>query len=224
MSISTFNPANVRNFCGDVFLAAYPSVSPGTDTTILSVLKGYFGQWYADGQKKASLTGSPWAITKGDGLSLDPKMKILDTETNNPVPKIISGMYPDAIEADLTITDPSRDKLAEVLSALSAHLVNTPAAAGQPGQSGLLMGPQTAPTFYTFMFRGPSKRFAGLYDHLLLPRVFIDPSSLKIELAKTKNFELKLKMRPQGDLYLIDPSTTIPVWGYYEESSAPAAS
>jgi hypothetical protein len=69
------------------------------------------------------------------------------------------------------------------------------------------------------MFRSPSPLGVG-FDHLLLPKLKWDPSSIKIELSKTKLWELKIKGKPQGDDFLLDPASSIPVWGYYEETTA----
>lgn len=221
MTLSTYNPKKIRPFPGDVFLAPYPAANPGATSAPTDVLKGFFGLFYADGQKKADLaTGvSPWCILKSDGLVLDPKYKVLTVDTNQPIPQIQAGFYPDAVELDLTVTDPSRDKLLEVLSGLTGQKIDTAAAVGQQGQAGLMLGAQTYFTPYTLMFRSPSPLGAG-FEHLLLPKLKWDPSSIKLELSKTKLWELKIKGKPEGDDYLLDPASSIPVWGYYEETTA----
>jgi hypothetical protein len=221
MTLSKYNPSKIRPFPGDVFLAPYPAANPGSDTTPVNVLKGYFGLFYADGQKKAALAAgvSPWCILKSDGLVLDPKYKVLTVDTNQPTPQIQAGFYPEAVELDLTVSDPSRDKLLEVLSGLAGQKIDTAAATGQQGQQGFMLGAQTYFTSYTLMFRSPSPLGVG-FDHLLLPKLKWDPSSIKLELSKTKLWELKVKGKPEGDDYLLDPASSIPVWGYYEETSA----
>lgn len=221
MTLSKYNPAKIRPFPGDVFLFAHPTANPGTDTTPVNVLKGYFGLAYADGQKKAALVAgvSPWCILKSDGLSIDPKFKTLEVDTNQPIPPIQAGFYPEAIEIGLTITDPSRDKLLEVLSGLAGHKIDTAAGVGQQAQAGLMLGAQTYFTPYTLMFRSPSPLGVG-FDHFLTPKIVFDPSAIKLEFSKTKLWELTLKGKPQGDDFLLDSASSIPVWGYYEETTA----
>jgi hypothetical protein len=221
MTLSKYNPSKIRPFPGDVFLFPHPIANPGSDTTPVNVLKGYFALPYLDGQKKAALnTGvSPWPILKSDGLTIDPKYKVLTVPTNQPVPDIQAGFYPESVEIEFTIADPCRDKLVEILSALSGHKIDTAAATGQQGQSGLMLGAQTYFTFYTLIFRSPSPLGVG-FDHVLIPKIAFDPSALKIELSKTKLWELKVKGKPQGDDYLLDAASSIPVWGYYEETTA----
>lgn len=222
MALSTYNPAKIRPFPGDVFLFAHPTANPGTDTTPVNVIKGYFGLMYVDGQKKAALTAGikPWGILKSDGLAIDPKYKILEVDTNQPIPQIQAGFYPEAVEIDLTICDPSRDKLLEVLSALAGHKIDTAAALGQAGQAGLMLGAQIYFTPYTFIFRSPSPLGGGNFDHFLVPKGVFDPAAIKIEFSKTKLWELKMKLKPQGDDFLLDAGSSIPVWGYYEETTA----
>ena len=221
MTLSIYNPKKIRPFPGDIFLAPHPVTNPGIDTTAINILKGYFALFYADGQKKLVLTAgvSPWAILKSDGLVVDPKYKILEVDTNQPVPHIQAGFYPEAVEVDITIADPSRDKLVEILSGLAGQKLDTVAALGQPGQAGFMLGAQTYFTPYTLMFRSPSPLGQG-FDHLLLPKVVFDPSAVKLELSKSKLWEMKLKVKPQGDDFLLDAASTIPVWGYFEETTA----
>lgn len=222
MAISTYNPAKIRPFAGDVFLFAHPTANPGSDTTPVNVIKGYFALMYLDGQKKATLKDAgtkPWGILKSDGLTIDPKYKNLEVDTNQPIPKIQAGFYPESVEIDLTICDPSRDKLLEVLSGLAGHKIDTAAAVGQQGQGGLMLGPQIYFTPYTFVFRSPSPLGVG-FDHFLVPKGVFDPASIKIEFSKTKLWELKMKLMPQGDDFLLDTNSSIPVWGYYEETTA----
>lgn len=226
MTLSTYNPSKIRPFPGDVFLFAHPASNPGSDTTPVNVIKGYFGLMYLDGQKKAALkdgTIKPWGILKSDGISIDPKFKVLEVDTNQPIPHIQAGFYPESIEIDLTIADPSRDKLLEVLSGLAGHKIDTAAGVGQQGQQGLMLGAQTYFTPYTMIFRSPSPLGVG-YDHFLVPKGVVDPSSIKLEFSKTKLWELKMKIKPQGDDFLLDQGSTTPVWGYYEETTALATS
>lgn len=221
MTLSTYNPRKIRPFPGDVFLFPHPTTNPGADTTPVNVIKGYFALPYLDGQKKAALNVgvSPWAILKSDGLSVDPKYKILEVDTNQPIPVIQAGFYPESVEIDLTIADPSRDKLLEVLSGLAGHKIDTAAALGQQGQAGLMLGAQIYYTPYTLIFRSPSPLGVG-FDHLLLPKLVFDPSAIKLEFSKAKLWEMKLKGKPQGDDFLLDAASSIPVWGYYEETTA----
>lgn len=225
MSISQYNPAKIRPFPGDVFLFAHPATNPGSDTTPVNVIKGYFALPYLDGQKKAALnTGvKPWGILKADGLTIDPKFKILEVDTNQAIPMIQAGFYPESVEIDLTIADPSRDKLLEVLSGLAGHKIDTAAGVGQQAQAGLMLGAQTYFTPYTFVFRSPSPLGVG-FDHFLVPKGVFDPSSIKLEFSKTKLWELKMKLKPQGDDYLLDAASSTPVWGYFEETTALATS
>jgi hypothetical protein len=223
MALSTYNPAKIRPFPGDVFLFAHPVANPGSDTTPINVVKGYFGLMYLDGQKKAALlngTIKPWGILKSDGLSVDPKYKVLEVDTNQPIPHIQAGFFPESVEVDLTIADPSRDKLLEILSGLAGHKLDTVSGTGQPGQAGLMMGAQTYFTPYTLIFRSPSPLGGGTYDHFLVPKGVFDPGAIKLEFSKTKLWELKLKLKPQGDDWLQDAGSSIPVWGYYEETTA----
>ena len=222
--VSTYNKTDIRNFSGDVFLLTYPSAHPGTDLTPVNVLKGFFGLIYADGQKKEGtlLTGiSPWTILDENGISIDPKYKMLEVNTNQLTPPIPAGFYPESVEIDLTVCDPNKDKLAEMISALAGHKIVTAAGAAQSAQSGLMMGAQGAGyiTYYTMIFRSPSK-IAGFFDHLLIPKCYIDPGSLKIELNKKGLWQLKPKIKPVGDDYLADAGSTIPVWGYFEQTTA----
>jgi hypothetical protein len=226
MTLSTYNPSKIRPFAGDVFLFPHPVANPGTDTTPVNVIKGYFGLMYLDGQKKAALkdgTTKPWCILKADGLDIKPKYKGLEVDINQPVPPIQAGFYPESVEVGLTIADPSRDKLLEILSGLSGHKIDIAAGVGQQGQQGFMLGAQIYPTFYTLIFRSPSPLGVG-YDHFMLPKTSFDPSSLDITLSKSKLWELSSKLKPQGDDFLLDAGSSIPVWAYYEETSALATS
>lgn len=222
MAISTYNPSKIRPFPGDVFLFAHPAVNPGVDTTPINVIKGYFGLLYDDGQKKAvqKVGTSPWCVLKADpGLEIEPKYKGLEVDINAPVPPIQAGFYPESIDVSLAVADPSRDKLVEILSALAGHKIDTAAGVGQQGQQGIMLGAQTYYTAYTLIFRSPSPLGVG-FDHFLLPKVVFDPSSLKIKLGKNNLWELAPKLKPQGDDFLRDAGSTIPVWGYFEETTA----
>lgn len=198
-------------------------ITPQPSLLAADIVKGFLQQVFLDGNKMTTLNSGvlPWAILDKNGLKLDWKYKAVMADTNLPQPAINAGQYPESMAGEITVLDPSAQKIAEALSILTGQQILIPAGTGQAGKQILLLGPQIYANRYSLIFKSASKNFTGESDNYLMPRCTFDPQA-SVEFTKDKLYELKIKVMAEGDKYLLDPVTGYPVAAALIDTTAAA--
>lgn len=221
MAISTSDALSVQTAAGQLYLFASPTTFAGS--TLADKVKELFALLYTDGEKKQVLNSvSPWAVLNAEGLKCKLKQEAVKFDPNDGAPYTI-GYQHLAAEVELTINDLTADKLQEILSNTANAQITTAAGVDTPGQETNAHGGEMAPTVYTLIYRYPSRKVAGQFDHVLVPFGVFEVDS-DYELSKKGIRSLKVKVSAQADSRLVNPDTNRAVyWIEHRTTAAPTS-
>lgn len=193
-----------------------------TPSTLLpDIIKGFFGLFYPDTKRVTLKTGvQPWAYLNSSGLKGKLKYDEVKFDPNDRIEEII-GYADTMFDGEVEFGDVNADKLADILSADSTEISTIAASTGQAGFTDVSVGGAASPQYVVAMYRSPSKKYAGQYDHVIIPRsVFKVDTGL--EMDKKKAITVKVTLHGQGDLYLTSPNTSRPMVALYSKCTAQA--
>ncbi len=222
MALATINGSFKRTGQGELFIAEYPTVSPGATTALADMAKGYFELWYADGDARKTLdTGIlPWGKLTADGLSLKFKQNLVEQDYNMG-PKEVVGIKDLEVDGEFTFTDVDFNHLKDVFGMTSAEqLAGTIAAAsGKAGRKGGFFGGNNVLKNYSVMYRMPSQKVAGQFDHYVFMKTSINIDS-DFKLNKNNCLSFKVKIQAYSDEYTVNSDTGMYEIGFVDFADA----
>ena len=220
MAISTLDATYIQAAPGQLFLAAAPSSVTGAN--LLAKIETLFSLFYSGtaGSRKTLTVSTPWAALTADGFKAKLKQVPVEFDPNDGPKYAISFQHLEAT-AEVTVGDLSAAKLAEVMSTTANAIMTTAAATGVAGRTTVGAGGEAYPTLYTGMYRYPSRKVSGEFDHVLIPFLTWELDT-DYELSKkaVRQAKLTLKANSNGGL-LTNPDTGRPV--YWVEDRVTAA-
>ena len=220
MAISTINIDAIQTSPGRLFIAAAPS-SAITGATLPLKIDTLFALFYTDGTARKVLTvNTPWAAIDSNGLKAKLKQEAVNFDGNDGPPYPVGYQHLSA-DAEVTVADLTAEKLSEILSGTANALLTFAAATGKAGRKTVALGGEAYPTLYTVMYEYPSKKFAGEFDHILIPFAVFEVDT-DYELSKKSLRQGKIKMSAVANsALLVNPDTGRPV--YWIEDRVTAA-
>lgn len=210
MALSTIDKLSIQASPGSLFIAAAPTTFVGGTLTLK--LDELFALFYTTGAERKALKGGvvAWAALEASGLKCKLKQEPVQFDGNDGPPSTISYQHLSA-EAEATVADLTADKLQEMLSNTANAQITTTASATQAGRKTNAHGGEVYPTLYTFMYRYPSRKFAGEFDHVLIPFGTIELDT-DYELSKKSVRMAKVKITANtNESLLVNPDTGRPI-------------
>jgi hypothetical protein len=183
-----------------------PSPSP----VFADFVEGFLQRFYSDPTQCKVLDPllSPWAMLTADGFKPKFKQEMVDVDPNDG-PKFNLAGQDLLISAEFSFFDMNADHWADALSTPAGNMISIAAATGKAGRTRMGIGAERILNKYSALYRMPSPKFSGEFDHLLIPRctVTVDADT---QLAKSKEINVKLSLSAQAE-----PSLASPVNGEY---------
>lgn len=219
MSTTSINTNWHTNAPGSVYLLDAPAANPGSDLTFANVVKGYFGLFYLDGDKKTTMKGgvSPWANLLSSGISLKITGDPLEFTSNYGIKSIVAQKAV-SVSGEFSFSDADAAHMMDCLSVAAGSKLTVAAATGTPGQTITPVGLNKLKS-YTLMYQYESATAPGEFNNILIPKVKIVPD-FSLELSADKLIELKVKFTAEADAWCIDPVSLKPVQALYQEATA----
>lgn len=180
-------------------------LAPSASPAYADYAEGWMQRFYADPTTCKTLNPllSPWGMLTAAGFK--PKFKQEEVPIDPADgPKYTAFVQSLLTEAEFTFLDVNADHLADALSCASSQLISIAAATGKAGRSRLGVGSERALRLYAAMYRMPSVKFPGEFDHLVIPRVTVALDT-DLEFAKGKAVDCKIKLSAQAEPSLISP-------------------
>lgn len=180
-------------------------LTPSATPVFADYLEGFLQRIYQDPtQCKTLLPGlSWWGSLTGDGFKPKYKQEPVDVDPNDG-PKFNLAAMDLLISGEFSIYDLNVDHIQDVLSSTSGQRVDVSASSGKAGRSRLGVGSERVLNKYLLIYRMPSVKFPGEFDHLIVPRATISLDT-DIPLAKSKEAILKVAFSAQAEPCLISP-------------------
>ena len=219
MPLSNINKLAVQASPGSLYIAAAPTTFVGATLTLK--LDELFALFYTTGAERKALKAgaNPWAVLDASGFKAKLKQEPVTFDGNDGPPVTISYQHLSA-EAEVMIADLTADKLQEMLSNTANAQIATVASATQAGRETNAHGGEVYPTLYTFMYRYPSRQFAGEFDHVLIPFGTIEVDT-DYELSKKSVRMAKCKIVANSSDLITNPDTGRPVYWIEDRATAP---
>ena len=173
-------------------------------------IEGFLQRFYTDPTTCKVLDPllAPWAMLTADGFKPKFKQEIVDVDPNDG-PKFNLAAQDLLISADFTFFDINADHWADALSTPAGNMVSISAATGKAGRTRMGVGAERILNKYSALFRMPSPKYIGEFDHLIIPRCTVNVDA-DPQFAKNKEITVKLGLSAQAE-----PSLTSPVNGEY---------
>jgi hypothetical protein len=219
MPISTIDASYIQAAPGQLFLVAAPATVTGAD--LATKIATLYGLFYTDAAARKVLTvQTPWAAITSDGLKAKLKQIPVEFEPNDG-PKYTIGFQHLEATAEVTVADLSAEKLAEVLSVTANAIISAVAASGKAARKTIAVGGEANPILYTGLYRYPSRKVAGEFDHILIPFLTWEVDT-DYEMSKKAVRQAKLMLRANSNGGLVtNPDTGRPI--YWIEDRATGA-
>lgn len=221
MSLSVIDVGQIQAGGGQLFLAAYPATNPGSDLTPANVMLGYLGLFVDVHQKALKNNVVPWCALDSSGFQLKINTDEVEFDFNDRPAEAI-GLADARSDATIVFGDVSAAKFADIISANSSEIVTIAAGVGQSGRTQILIGGSAYPTPVVAMYRVPSKKITGEFNHYVIPRAFFKVDT-PVNWEKKKAVTLKVELRGAGDTYLVSPATNRPATAFYDNATAAAS-
>ena len=196
---ATLTPA-LGNGAGPLIWTAPPAVPVFAD-----YLAGFLQRIYQDPtQCKTLLPGLTWwASLTADGFKPKFKQDTVDVDPNDG-PKFNLAAMDLLVSGEFSFYDLNIDHLQDALSSTAGQRVDIAAATGKAGRSRLGMGSERVLSKYVLIYRMPSPKYTGEFDHLIIPRATISVDT-ELALAKSKESIVKIGFSSQAEPCLISP-------------------
>jgi hypothetical protein len=193
MAVASVDTSFVRAGTGNLFILDAPTSAPATGT-LAQVIDAYFGLFCADPVAKKALKGGvvPYANLTAEGVTFKVTPTTLEIDLNNaPKVKLLTGI--DTAEVEFEFTDGDAAHLADAFGLNAADIVSVSASAGKAGRKLACMGSGSNYKQVTALYRMPSVKVPGEYDHFLYPLCRMVPE-IDIKMSKTGAYKVKVKM------------------------------
>jgi hypothetical protein len=178
-----------------------PSASP----VFADFVEGFLQRFYSDPTQCKVLDPllSPWAMLTADGFKPKFKQEVVDVDPNDG-PKFNLAGQDLLISAEFSFFDMNADHWADALSTPAGNMISIAPATGKAGRTRMGVGAERILNKYSALYRMPSPKFSGEFDHLLIPRctVTVDADP---QLAKSKEIIVKLSLSAQAEPSLVSP-------------------
>ncbi|MDR3684778.1 MAG: hypothetical protein P4L11_13705 [Geothrix sp.] len=206
---ATFNRKAIQAAAGYLYLVATPASVVAT--TPATIVKELLENFYVDGTICGALKAGivPWKVLDANGLNATIKQTPVKVKTNDGPDETI-GYEDVSFDGDTTVLDVDVQVFKDLLSAVSAHVLETVASATQAGRDTLLGGGQRNVTTYLGLYRYESREFPGEFRNVLIPAIVFNLDGAS-PMNKAKARELKVKFTAQDSGLLYDPITNKPV-------------
>lgn len=203
MALTTILNSYKRVGPGQLYLAAAPSVDPGT-ATVASTTDGYYGLFYGAGGKvaKKTLTGgiTPWGNLTASGMNLKIKPSTVDFDPNNgPKKKVVTGIEEASVEFEFFDVNPAH--LVDMFGSQAADLIAVASTTGVAGRKIGIIGPNANNALFTAMFRIPDPALSGEFWHWLFPAASII-GELDLKLSKKDTLQAKVTLSLEGSPFM----------------------
>lgn len=185
--------------------------------TFADYVEGFLQRFYTDPTTCKVLDPllAPWAMLTADGFKPKFKQEIVDVDPNDG-PKFALAAMDLLTSAEFTFLDVDAAHWQDALSTPAGNLVSIAAATGKAGRTRMGVGSERVLNKYTALYRMPSPKFPGEFDHLIIPRVTMSVDA-DPQLAKSKEITVKLSLSAQAEPSLISPSNgeyCTAIWDY----------
>lgn len=196
---ATLTPA-LGNGIGPLIWTA-PPASP----VFADYINGFLQRIYTDpiGAKTLLPTMGWWANLTADGFKLKLKQGTVDVDPHDG-PKFNLSAYELAVSGEFTVYDVNVDHLMDALSSTSGQRVTIAASTGKAGRDRLGVGSERGLNRYVLIYRMPSVKYPGEFDHFVVPRATIMVDA-DFQLAKNKEVTVKIGFAAQAEPCLISP-------------------
>lgn len=204
MAISTVDTTYIQAAPGQLYLAAAPTAVAGAN--LAAKIVTLFGLFYAAGDQRLTPLTNAWCSLNADGFKAKLKQEPVDYEPNDGAPFTVAFQHLDAT-AECLISDLSADKLAEVLNVTTNALITTAATVPNAARKTVAMGGEAYPIRYSAMYRYPSKKVPGEFDHVLIPFcTFQVDTDYELSKKAVRGAKLMIRANPDAGL-LVNPDT-----------------
>jgi|GEM_PF-6062704 len=168
-------------------------------------MAGFLQRIYQDPtQCKTLLPGlSWWGSLTGDGFKPKFKQDVVDVDPNDG-PKFNLAAYDLMIGGEFSIYDLNVDHIQDILSSTAGQRLDVAASTGKAGRSRLGIGSERILNKYVLIYRMPSVKYPGEFDHLVIPRATISVDT-DITLSKSKETIVKIAFAAQAEPCLVSP-------------------
>lgn len=180
-------------------------LAPSASPVYADFLEGWMQRFYEDPTTCKNLNRllTPWSSLTADGFKPKFKQEPVDIDPNDG-PKFNLAAMDLLVGGEFTFLDVNADHLQDALSTPSGNLATIAATTGKAGRTRIGLGAERALTKYALMWRMPSVKFIGEFDHLVIPRVTINVDT-DLGLSKNKEVSMKLSFSAQAEPSLISP-------------------
>lgn len=202
MALSSINKLAIQASPGQLYIVAAPASFVGS--TLTAKLKELFDLFYSDGDSRKTLIAtSPWGALNADGLKGKLKQEPVKYDPIDGPPTTVSFQHLEA-SAEAMIHDLTAEKLQDILSGTTNAQVAIASGVGKAARKTNAHGGEAYPTVYSFLYRYPSRQFAGEYDHVLIPFGVIEVDG-EYELSKKGLRAMKVKITAESSANLVNP-------------------
>ncbi|WP_306600759.1 hypothetical protein [Geothrix sp. 21YS21S-2] len=180
-------------------------LAPPAAPVFADYLEGFMQRLYVDPTtcKVLNPLVAPWGFLTADGFK--PKMTQEKVEVDgNDGPKFTLAAMDTLIGGEFTFQDLNADHLADAFSTPAGNMISIAAATGKAGRIRMGQGSERILNKYILIYRMPSVKFLGEFDHMIIPRVTLSVDT-DLSLAKGKDVDMKISFSSQAETSLISP-------------------
>lgn len=197
-------------------------LAPAASPVYADFLEGWMQRFYEDPTtcKTINRLLSPWAMLTADGFKPKFKQEAIDVDPNDG-PKFNLAAQDLLIGGEFTFLDVNVDHLQDALSTPAGNLISIAAASGKAGRNRLGVGSERILNKYALMYRMPSPKFTGEFDHLVIPRATLVVDA-DLSFAKSKEITMKISFTAQAEPSLVSPVNGEYMTAFFDMATAAA--